>query len=298
MPKRMLRTGQFTRIFTPVELSIESSGMPKTGRVFYVDSNTGADADGRGTFDAPFDSIDYAIGKCVASKGDVIYVMPGHAETLTAKIALDVAGVSLIGLGVGRNRPAITVGGVIDGIDVTAANCRVSNFYFPAATAAATARINIDAADVEVDHCYFLCGANDLLSITITANGLRAYVHDNEAVVSANGPDAMVQIESASAVSVKIYNNSGDGQSDTNAWDLGFIYSTVAHLRCEIIGNVNNFGPAIIFTAAATGVIAYNVMGEGTLGSMLDPGSCMCFQNYEADDIDQTARLFPTTAAS
>ena len=35
-----------------------------------------------------------------------------------------------------------------------------------------------------------------------------------------------------------------------------------------------------------------------TLGSMLDPGSCMCARNFEADAIDQKAREFPTTAAS
>jgi hypothetical protein len=38
-------------------------------------------------------------------------------------------------------------------------------------------------------------------------------------------------------------------------------------------------------------------MAGGTLGSMLDPGSCFCFENYEADDIDESGRLFPTTTA-
>jgi quinolinate synthase len=45
-------------------------------------------------------------------------------------------------------------------------------------------------------------------------------------------------------------------------------------------------------------MISNNVMGSGTLGSMLDPGSCMCHENYEADAINQTARDFPDTVAS
>ena len=80
--------------------------------------------------------------------------------------------------------------------------------------------------------------------------------------------------------------------------DVGAINSGVAHLSCLVEGNVSNFGPAIIFSAAATGMISLNVMGYGTLGSMLDPGSCVCSENYEADAIDQTARLFPTVVAS
>jgi hypothetical protein len=31
---------------------------------------------------------------------------------------------------------------------------------------------------------------------------------------------------------------------------------------------------------------------------MLNPGSCMCAENYEADAVDETARIFPATAAS
>jgi len=63
------------------------------------------------------------------------------------------------------------------------------------------------------------------------------------------------------------------------------------------LDNICSGGPGIIFSAAATGVIARNLFGGGTLGSMLDPGSCMCFENYEADAIDETARLFPTGVA-
>ena len=45
-------------------------------------------------------------------------------------------------------------------------------------------------------------------------------------------------------------------------------------------------------------MIADNYVGEGTLGSMIDPGSCMCFENYEADAINETGALEPGTAAS
>ena len=65
--------------------------MPHPGKVFWVNNSTVLPDNGLGgsngnacTYTKPFSTIDYAIGKCKASRGDVIYVMPGHAETVTA----------------------------------------------------------------------------------------------------------------------------------------------------------------------------------------------------------------------
>ncbi len=77
------------------------------GDIFFVHSGTGTDGAGYGQNpDSPVATIDYAIGLCTDSKGDVIYVMPGHNEGLgNAQIAVDVAGISIIGLGRGSAAP-------------------------------------------------------------------------------------------------------------------------------------------------------------------------------------------------
>jgi len=79
--------------------------------------------------DAPLATVDYAVGLCEASKGDVIYALPGHAETLDAAtdFVLDVIGVSIIGLGRGSLRPTFTFGATDAIISVTAANCLIKN---------------------------------------------------------------------------------------------------------------------------------------------------------------------------
>jgi hypothetical protein len=59
--------------------------VPHPGQVFWVNNSsvlaeggiTGSNGND-GTYRKPFASIDYAIGKCKANRGDVIYVMPGH----------------------------------------------------------------------------------------------------------------------------------------------------------------------------------------------------------------------------
>ena len=86
------------------------------GQIFYVNNSAvlpvgakaGSDSNA-GTRLQPFSTIDYAIGKCTANRGDIIFVMPGHSETITAASAidLDVAGVRLIGLGHGAKMAEI-----------------------------------------------------------------------------------------------------------------------------------------------------------------------------------------------
>lgn len=106
-----------------------------TGNIFWVDSGsaTGADSATSGKSpDKPFLTLDYAIGKCTASNGDVIYVMPGHAENLIAAdtLTLDVAGVKIVGMGCGYSMPKFTyTTAAAATFNITAANCHVENLY-------------------------------------------------------------------------------------------------------------------------------------------------------------------------
>ena len=124
---------------TPLYVRKQSGGMFSivnetitTGEIFFVHSGTGADSAGAGRNpDVPLATLDYAIGLCTASKGDMIYVMPGHAESLTtaAAIACDVAGISIVGLGVGDNRPVFTFASTNNAATwtVSADDVRISN---------------------------------------------------------------------------------------------------------------------------------------------------------------------------
>ena len=79
-------------------------GMPVlnsyAGSVFWVNSSGGSDGN-KGTRERPFGTLDYAIGKCTANKGDIILVAPNHAETITGAsgITFDVAGITVVGMG-------------------------------------------------------------------------------------------------------------------------------------------------------------------------------------------------------
>lgn len=121
-------------------------GMPilqtHPGQVFWLGNSTvlapdavGGSDGNAGTYQRPFGTLDYAIGQCLASRGDIIMVKPGHAETVSTATALafDVAGVAIVGLGVGSLRPKLTLDTAADTtIGVTAANMSLQNFVVSA----------------------------------------------------------------------------------------------------------------------------------------------------------------------
>jgi hypothetical protein len=129
--------------------------IPHPGQTFWVNNSSvlapggvGGSNGNPGTYTKPFASIDYAIGRCTAGRGDVIYVMPNHVETLTAAggIAFDVAGVTVIGLGSGSTQAQVRFEAAAASITVTAANVTWTNLRLTAAFADVTAAITLSAA--------------------------------------------------------------------------------------------------------------------------------------------------------
>jgi hypothetical protein len=137
-----------------------------TGSIFFVHSGTGTNGAGYGNNpDAPLATIDYAVGLCTADKGDRIYVMPGHAETVSAAagLDLDVAGISIIGIGSGSLQPTVTLDTATTAdIDVDAANITVENIHFKANFADIVAAIDVNADDFTVRKCRFSEAATNM----------------------------------------------------------------------------------------------------------------------------------------
>jgi hypothetical protein len=282
------------------------------GAVFFVGGGTVANggigaSDGNSGLDPkqPLATIDGTAGahnKVVAGRGDTIVILPGSV-TITAAIALDVADVTLTGIDPNNtiNPSAIlsSLAASADAINVTAANVVIENLHFPASTAATTSRIDAGAAGLVVRGCTFECGAYDVETITVPAAGDDLLVEHCRFYVTADNPDAAIEIEAAGAERLTVRNCTFSGDNNTNKWDAGAINSGVAHTGCLIDNNIFWEGLAVEFTTTATGIISRNFAGEGaTLGQAFDPGSCMCFENYEADAVDETGRIFPTSAAS
>ena len=142
------------------------------GEVFWVNNSSvlakngvGGSDSNDGSYRRPFATIDYAIGKCTASRGDIIAVMPGHEEDIAAAagITLDVAGVAIVGLGPASLRPKITFSDTASTFVVSAANCSLSNLWFDAQVAECVTGISATAAadGFSMENCLSTENAND-----------------------------------------------------------------------------------------------------------------------------------------
>ena len=123
-----------------------------TGNRFFVHSGTGTNGAGYGRNpDSPFATLSYALSSdvCTATKGDIIYVMPGHTESIAAASGclLDIAGVKVQGLGWGQMIPTFTLTTAVGAtLDITAANCWVENIAIVSNFLDVTASITVGAS--------------------------------------------------------------------------------------------------------------------------------------------------------
>ena len=108
-------------------------GLPVGNTYFWVDSVNGLNGN-PGTFDQPYATLAAAIAACTANSGCVIVIKQSHAESITSATALafNVAGIQIVGLGTGANRPTFTF------------------------TTANTATIAVSASSIKISNCIFV----------------------------------------------------------------------------------------------------------------------------------------------
>lgn len=198
------------------------------GKVFWVSNAstllTGqkAGSDGnKGTYDAPFATIDYAKSQCTASRGDIVFVKPGHAETITttAQLALDKAGVAIVGLGAGSLRPTLTFStNATANIPITAANVSIQNVLFVAnvldVASVFTATGTATPTDFAVENCEFRDGSSknfiSIITGNATANSMDGLRFCNNRISSLGTTAATTALKIASDTSrVTIQDNFG-----------------------------------------------------------------------------------------
>jgi hypothetical protein len=245
------------------------------GQIFFVNNSSviapggiGGSDGNPGSYQKPFSTLDYAIGRCTANRGDIIFVMPGHVETLAtaAAIALDVAGVAVIGLGVGSLRPKLNFTATAATMTMSAANCSIKNILFTGGIDAVVSPLVISAADCTVEQCELrdVTGqmTNGILT-TAAADRLKIldHVHRGDTAAGTGAAIAIVGGDSIEITAKVIDGNFSVGAIDvrttatTNLWvhDIGRMYTRNA---ADIL---------IVDTiTASTGQIGPNINGRLT----------------------------------
>lgn len=283
------------------------------GEVFWVNGSgvlakggVGGSNGNDGSYRRPFATIDYAVGRCTANRGDIIVVMPGHSEDIASatSLVLDVAGVAVIGLGAGSLRPDLNFSDTAGSVEIDAADVTLYNLTLTADVSAVVVGVNVDAAGCTIDNCEFgfnATGDDFLTMIDVDAvdrcsvTNCKFYAEDNVA-----GAAEAVRLDTDTRTVIQ--DNFFIGE-----WSDGCVVGEGAAGAQTLIDNNIMYnadttgGETIDLNVANTGVISRNIMGTlftTAPETAFDPGSCLCNENFMVNAINETGIKVPPTEST
>ncbi len=275
-----------------------------SGEVFWVSNSTalppggiGGSDSNQGTFLKPFATIDYAIGRCTAGRGDIIFIKPGHAESLTTSgfIAADIAGVAFVGLGSGASQPTLSFTVATATLAITGANTSWNNIKFVSA-AADGAWITLGAAadGASFDGCVFTDTSttlNFLNFITLTSACDNVSFKDCFFCGKSASNDSFILMSTAHD---RFYFSNCHMQSDIAQTSVvGLIKTTGAVTNCWIKDSLfrSNIDGAIFIdfdSASCSGAISNcyfsSINTAGATSEGIDFSGGHCFECYVAGE--------------
>jgi len=286
---------------------------PNGGQIFYVDSGGVRDGFADDIASQLYTTLGAALNACRANRGDTIIVLPQHSESVTTTPTF-VAGVSIIGVGNGAERPAFRwtatssqwainvnnvfiqnlhlqfegANGVVKAINLTGTDCTITACDIETASGAsnkATIAIEIGSGA----HRNTISGnvirgtathnSTDVIKVVGATPPTQLRIEDNEIVCSATAANGMIHITVA-ATELKVFRN--------------YMYNTMTSSTACIA----------VDAVAADGFFADNytaVLNNGTASSQgltFGAGSLIkCSQNYCDDEPNKSAILAPTAAS-
>ena len=292
----------------------ETSAGLVCGDVYFVGATAGANWIAGvndpvyGTLTAPFATIKYAITQCTANNGDVFYVLPGHTETISGAgtITVNVAGISIIGLGNGNLRPTLTWSATASSILITAANVTIKNIITKVSIDEVVSMFAVSAAGVTLDAVDFVeygaLGATgqaiQFLLTTAAANDLTIKNCKHTQQTAAASPQGWIELVGTS--NTRILNNTINLLARASTSSSAILAST-AVINCEIVGNRINFAGATItivinMASTSTGFITDNRVFGGAatlLAAIITASSCFVAENYCANTVAASGIVAP-----
>lgn len=284
-----------------------------TGSYFFVNSGAGSSVNDGKSPTYPLATVDQAVNKCTADKGDVIVVMPGHAETISSAttLVLDVAGVTVVGLGTGNKRPTFTYAtDTAAAIPVSAANVTVKNCRFIANLDNVVTAFSLTTA------AYFRLEGNDFidnssalhfLSIVTTSTSDNATpgleIIDNRWHGLAVAPAAFISIQGDANLTriignkVTMASTDDEGHFITLTADT-FLAAEIGYNFLDVTG-ATNAAVGIFLTGSATdctGFVYNNYVAslDTTTELIATAGTGLkYFNNYYTGTADASGKLWP-----
>jgi hypothetical protein len=229
------------------------------GDIFYVHSSDGENTYSGKQPDKPFKSILYALTKCTASTGNLIFALPGHVESIIAAGGLDlnIAGVNIIFLGYGSSKAKVEFTTDVGAdLDVSANGVTLVNPKFVSGIDALTGPIDINAANFRIlngeYHDAAGKAATDCIVGTSAAIGLTIDGWKYFESTTGTQKQSNIQLDGVDNLTLKNIDIRGDFATG----NIENVTDEILNARLEDI-NLDNLNatpkPAIVLDANATG---------------------------------------------
>ena len=276
------------------------------GDVFWVDSGHAAASDTAGfgrSPSTPVATLDYANDLCAASNGDVIFLMPGHAEAIASDsdLLLNLAGVKVIGLGWGNLIATFTLGTDAGAtIGVTGASVWLENLKIISDLADVAAGITASAAadGLTVKRCWLSDGAAAkelVIGVSCAAACDNVHIENNRfQTVAAGGCASAIKFVGATANS-RIINNYAHGDYSVACLDGVTATGTNILIDGNKMVNVDTgAGLAISLDASTTGQCINNRLAGNKAGTSPISADGLYFnENYCVDLVNESGIVKP-----
>lgn len=278
-------------------------GPSTVGQSFFVSSVNGSSSNAGTSFAAPKATIAQALALCTASRGDRIYVLPGHAESIGASgLAWNVAGVSIIGVGNGSNRPTLTWHTTDAVVTVSGANTLITNILTVVDLDEVVSMFLVTGANVTFDGVDFAETASaqaiQWLKTTNAADYLTIKNCRHRQVNAAGS--AQKWIELVGPDFARIVDNTflivanASTSSELISGSTAVVYCEIARNLCLFIGAT--IDSVINLVTGSTGIISFNHIGSGTsvaTAAAITGDGCFMFENKWADTAAASGLLAP-----
>jgi hypothetical protein len=201
-------------------------------------------------------TIAAGVARCRSGQNDIVYVLPGHTETVTTTLFTPVAGAQIIGCGQPRaaNAPNVTLSATAATIALSAANMTIAGLNINSATAAVTGAVVVTGAGVTLANNFFSFTGALAANVAIQITGAATCSLVNNVIV-ASTTGAIVGVTGAASSNFLIQRNLirqlTSGSYITVANTAG-ISGDIADNYCKSVGATPAAGAGIVISISTT----------------------------------------------
>jgi hypothetical protein len=281
------------------------NGPSATGQNFFVSSVSGSSENAGTSPGEAKATLAQAIALCTASRGDRIYLLPGHAEDIITALACSTAGIEIIGLGRGNLIPTISCTHADGTLSISAANVTVRNVRLVAnvasgVTSAITITATGDGATLDGVQCRDTTNDKEfLVHVSVATTVTDLLIENCEFVGLIAGSMTNSILFAGTSIDCTIRHNYIFVDSADDTIDHLAGASVNLHVHHNVIINQDTTTALYCFRnkSDGTGCVHDNRCGYNKVDAeMLVGAATWFFENYCSNTIAESGLLDPATA--